>query len=377
MRKKIPIVLASILKPVDDSRMLFKLGFSLRETNKYDLNIIGFSSKKMPDIKNVRFIPIFSKSRTHPCRIIAPAKFLFHLFRIKPRIVLVCTYELLPAAVFAKYFLSFKLVYDMQENYLYNLEYNQTLSGTKKSLAKFLVRTIENWSGRAIDQYIFAEKCYAEEMPGIDNPTVIENKANLPQRQLPSFHLIRPHSPRLLLTGTIARAYGISTAIKWFRGLREVLPEARLYISGHCPSSSYARQLEAETSRQPGIHLDLSPAPLAHSEVLREIGEADVLLLPYRLLPSIRNKIPTKLYEGIALQKPVLISRNEVWEDILKRYPAGMGVDFDDMAGISGIWEKFAGMEFYLRPPGDEVSWQSERTALLKLIDSLYGSCNP
>ena len=141
MRKKIPIILASILKPVNDSRMLFKLGFSLCETNKYHLNIIGFSSKKKPKIKNIHFIDIFSKKRTHPYRLLVPFKFFFHLVRIKPRMVVVGTYELLPVAVLGKWLLSYRLLYDVQENYLWNLEYNQTLSGTAKKLgtARFFI----------------------------------------------------------------------------------------------------------------------------------------------------------------------------------------------------------------------------------------------
>jgi hypothetical protein len=36
-------VLTSILKPVDDTRMFEKFGVSLGQTNKYDVNIIGFA----------------------------------------------------------------------------------------------------------------------------------------------------------------------------------------------------------------------------------------------------------------------------------------------------------------------------------------------
>ncbi|MFO7825368.1 MAG: hypothetical protein R6V72_15625 [Cyclobacterium sp.] len=369
MRKKIPIVLASILKPVNDSRMLFKLGFSLRETNKYHLNIIGFSSKKKCKVKNIQFIDIFSKNRTHPSRVLVPFRFIFHLFRIKPRVVVVGTFELLPAAVLGKWMLSYKLLYDVQENYLWNLQYNQTQSGLKKVLGKILVYFFERFSRPFIDHFIFAEKCFTAEMPAIKNHTVIENKACMPENLLPPFTLGQSQAPQFLLTGTISRVYGVSTAINWFICLRDVLPEARLHVIGHCPLPSYAAELQAKVSMHPGINLQLSPDPLPHSHVLSQIRLADVLLLPYRQLPSIKDKIPTKLYEGIAHQKPILISENKVWEEMLQKYPAGIGIDFKDTTRIKTNWEKFSRMEFYQVAPGNEVSWEAEKKSFQQLIE--------
>ena len=60
MKHRIPISIISILKPVNDTRMFEKFGLSLGQTNKYDVNIIGFKSKKIKKIKDVRFYPIFS-----------------------------------------------------------------------------------------------------------------------------------------------------------------------------------------------------------------------------------------------------------------------------------------------------------------------------
>lgn len=371
MRKKIPIVLASILKPVNDSRMLFKLGFSLRETNKYHLNIIGFSSKKIPIIENIYFKEIFSKNRAHPSRILVPIKFFFQLLKIKPRIVVVSTYELLPMALLGKAILSYKLVYDVQENYLLNLEYNQTQSGFGKIIGKILVFFFEKLSLPFIDHFLFAEKCYVQEMPAIKNHTVIQNKAHLPETFAPSFRVDKIESPRFLLTGTITRVYGVLAAIDWFIALRRIVPKASLRVIGHSPMPAYTFELQTKVKMEPGIHLQLSPDPLPHPHILREIQSADILLLPYKLLPSIKDKIPTKLYEGIAYQKPILITKNKVWENMVQKYPAGMGIDFEDKAGITACWEKFSNMNFYQTTPGMEVSWEAEKKSFQQLIEAL------
>lgn len=371
MSKKIPVILAAVLKPVDDSRILYKLGFSMRETNKYDLNIIGFSSKKTPKIKNIRFIEIFSKSRSHPGRLRVPFSFLFHLFNIRPGLVIITTFELLPAAVLGKWFLGYKLIYDVQENHSKNIRHNSTLPPLISFPASYLVRLIEALGKPFIDAHLLAEQCYQKEMPGLQNALILENKALLPKKLLPAFQLSNPHGPRLLLTGTIAEAYGVWEAIAWFRELRKTVPLAQLHILGHCPMKSLAKTLQKEAAADPHIHLEISPQPLPKIQIEESLRAADALLLPYRLLPSITDKIPTKLYEGIALQKPILISKNPLWGSILNRYPAGMEINFTELQDLPATWQRFTSLTFYQQAPGEEIDWQVEKNRLLTLLEKL------
>ncbi|MDN3690225.1 glycosyltransferase family 4 protein [Cyclobacterium jeungdonense] len=343
----------------------------MRETNKYDLNIIGFSSKKTPKIKNIRFIEIFSKSRYHPARFLVPITFLFHLFSINPRLVILTTFELLPVAVLGKWFLGYKLVYDVQENYRKNIRHNATLPATIRPIASVLVRLIESSGRPFIDAHLLAEQCYQKEMPGLRNATVIENKAELPQKFLPAFRLTNPSSPRFLLTGTIAEAYGVSEAIIWFLELLKTVPLAQLHILGHCPMKSLAKELQKQVDIDPRINLQISSIPLPKHQIEDALRTADVLLLPYRPLPSIVDKIPTKLYEGIALQKPILISKNPLWGSILNRYPAGLEINFNELQDLANIWQRFSSLQFYQRPPGTEIDWQIEKIQLLTMLDKL------
>ena len=62
----------SVLKPVTDSRAFEKVATSLAQTNKYEINIIGFWTKKIPDHSNIRFHPIFHFHRLSPRRLLAP-----------------------------------------------------------------------------------------------------------------------------------------------------------------------------------------------------------------------------------------------------------------------------------------------------------------
>ena len=373
MPQKIPIIFASVLKPVDDSRVLYKLGFSIRETNKYDLNIIGFSTKKTPKVKNIRLIEIFSGPRTHISRLFVPFRFLQQLFKIKPGIVIVTTYELLPMATIGKWMLGYRLIYDVQENYSKNISSNQTLPFLVRNLAILLVKTAEKFSQPAIDHYIFAEKYYAKEMPAINNYTIVENKASIPPITKGSFRITNANAVHFIISGTITPVYGVLEAIKWFLKLQEQLPHAKLTIVGHCPMESFSNELLTRYQSKAGVNLFLSSSPLPAVFIQEKIDQADVLLLPYHLLPSIKDKVPTKLYEGIAHQKVILITDNPVWKEIVDKYPAGMCVDFLAIENAFMVWKTLLSIDFYRFLPDENVDWSIEGIKFQQLIGELAG----
>ena len=172
--KPIPILLASSLKPVKDVRAWEKLGHSLRETNTYSLNIIGFSGKMHQQENGVNFFSSQSSFASKWKRVISQIRFIRLLVKIRPQILICCTYEYLPAAALFRKFLNFKLVYDVQENYIANLALNPNLTAKAKERATRIIQNAESVNG--IDLYLFAEKCYWEEMPEKRPFLVLENK---------------------------------------------------------------------------------------------------------------------------------------------------------------------------------------------------------
>jgi glycosyltransferase involved in cell wall biosynthesis len=367
---KTRIVIASVLKPLTEPRAFGKIALSLRETNKYHLNIIGFCSKKLPILPDILFTTIFGNHRTHYSRLLAPFKFAAQLFRYQPHLVIVTTYELLPAALLGKVFLQYKLVYDVQENYSKNVVLNRPPNGKFRKLTAFFIRLIETISNRYIDHYIFAEKSYRKEFPNIRNYIILENKyAGNP---LPEKIQTRPHaSSTFLISGTITPAYGIEEAIRWFLSLQGEMPQVKLKIIGHVPLQKFKKTVEDLTYGHSGIQLNIFPQALPHTMLLKELHAAEIVLLPYKNLGSIRAKIPTKLYESMALQKPVLISSNPLWQDLIHPYPAGISIDFSRPSEAKNHFHQLMQLPLYLKIPGGEVCWDSEKPKLLALIQNL------
>src|SRR5690606_24420162 len=142
------------------------------------------------------------------------------------------------------------------------------------------------------------------------NYTVLENKYAGPPPAVRK--PLSPH-PEFIISGTITPVYGIEKAIYWFLALQKHYPQARLHIVGHVPLYDFQKKLEQLTAISANIRLNISPNPISYNIILEAVQQADVVLMPYETLDSIRHKVPSKLYEGIALHKPILISKNPSW----------------------------------------------------------------
>ena len=368
MRRK-KVVIASVLKPVAEPRVFGRFSVSLCETNKYHLNIIGFCLKIKTIPKGIHFTCIFNRKRTHIFRLLASLKLLKELVRYRPALVIVTTYELLPAAVLAKAWLKYRLIYDIQENYSKNIESNKSLPPGLRSLASWFVRSIEKRSHPLIDHYFLAERAYAFEFPYIQKFTILENKFG--GEITKEIKTIDPDRINFIISGTITPVYGIETAIRWFLELVKESPGFSLTIWGHVPISSFKRKIEKKVSACPQISLNLSGTPIPHPILLREIRKADIVLMPYENIDSIRNKVPAKLYECVALCKPILISKNPHWDAVISSYPAGLGIDFSRSSTAKNHLEQLLSLPLYQRFPGPEIHWSSQASDFLAAIDDM------
>lgn len=366
---KIPVLIASSLKPLKDTRAWEKLGISLRESNKYTLNIIGFSSKIEESEAEVRFFPSLLKLHSKWERFFSQFRFLKILVQTRPKILIVCTYEYLATAALLKAILGYKLIYDVQENYVLNLELNPDLSKFMRSNAIRIIQISESVKG--VDFYFLAEACYAQQMLEKKPYLILENKFAGKPVYGPLLDYSEKRAFQFLISGTITPAFGTIQGIQFFKQIQQVFPNSRLIIIGHIPLPSYRKKLEMEVGTQPGIHLKITDTPVDHEEILEEIRAADFCLLPYQSHEAISSKMPTKLFEAMALHTPVLISPNEKWKAFIDQYQGGTQLDFDSMdVAITQFLEAIK-TPFFIHQPGEEVLWSSQEGQMLSTIDQL------
>jgi len=365
------IVIASVIKPVNEPRAFDKLGLSLCETNKYHLNIIGFFAKNVTNLKNIKFTPICSTYRLHPKRLLASKNFLRELKAYRPDLVVVTTYELLPAAIWGKKRYRYKLIYDVQENYSFNILDHRTLPVGLRHLAAYLVRAVENKAAPYIDHFLYAEESYVNELSFPGNYTILQNKYQGPAEPVMPYRLDHLSKFHFIVSGTITPGYGIEEAMDWFGSISQIYKGSSFTIIGHVTLKSFKRKLEKKAFVMEGIILRISSQPIPNSELLSAQKEADIILLPYRQQTSIKYKIPTKLFETLALGKPLLHSENDLWAEMVRQYPAGTAANFRDASSAADSFQQFLSMTFYRTPPSSDLTWKAESVEWTSLVDKL------
>lgn len=307
------IVLASLLKPVNDTRMYEKFAVPLAQTNQYDVHVIGFEAKQAKPTENITFHTLFSGKRLSIKRFGTGLKYFNLLLKLKPEVIIVSSPDLLLFTVAYKIIFGTKILYDVQENYFANIVYTPVYpSWIRKPLGHF-VRLTEIGLSYAFDHFILAERCYEQELSFIGNRyTIIENKFQPPT---PDWTPPPPRIPtkgniKLLYSGTIAEHYGIWEAIDIAKSFYKYDKSTILTIIGYCAKESLWQELKKEISKHPFIILKGGSSLVAHEHILAEIKKHNIGLLTYQNISNHNGRIPTKYYEYLTNNLNLLITKH-------------------------------------------------------------------
>ncbi|MBX0335458.1 glycosyltransferase [Pontibacter sp. HSC-14F20] len=370
------ILLASLLKPINDTRLYEKLGISLSNISGVSIHIVGYEAP-IPTCApaNMHFHPIFRFRRLSTGRLTAQCDYYRLLQHIKPQLVVVSTHELLlPTLLYKVRYGGIRIVYDIQENYSLNLRAQHNYSWPLKHLLAGTVRGIEKMAAGSIDHFLLAERSYADELPFLGNSyTFIENKYKANQK---TPHAAIPVSlPAsgplyLLYSGTIAEEYGIWEAINLTKELQAIRPDVKLNIIGYCANGHTLAKLKKACHQLPFIKLIGGNKLVPHHEILQQIQSSHIGLLPYRPNASTFRCIPTKLYEYMAHGLTILIQDNPLWQGIVEGNDAGLTIDFGQL-NVQGLYSELNTHKFYKQGIPDTIYWESEEKKILQLIKPL------
>lgn len=369
--KKAKIVIASVLKPVDDTRLFEKFGISLSQTNKYDVNIIGFYSKKTFYHANITFYPLFKFRRNSIKRLFASWKYYNILLQVKPDIVIVSSPELLIVTVAYKIIFGAKLSYDVQENYFNNILYTDTYPRVIRGMLAYGVRAIERLLYPFVDLYLLAEKCYQWEIPFIkERFVIVENKFKplIPIKEADS--LGRQPKIEFLYTGTIAINYGIMEAIEFTNNISTIYPTVSLRIIGHTSNKDLHQRLKTISNKDSAIIYEGEVNPIPHSEIINAISKADFAILPYQPDKSTENCFPTKIWEYMAHKLPMVIQEHKPWISYCQKYQSCIALDFKNYSS-NLVLQELLNKKFYPEGTNKNIFWESEELTFIQAIESL------
>jgi glycosyltransferase involved in cell wall biosynthesis len=368
--KKQRIVIASVLKPVDDTRMFEKMGVTLSDSGQYDIFIIGRPSRSTPAYANIHFLPLTLFSRISPGRLLAPLKVLRILHQVNPQILIVNTHELLIVAVLNRILFGARIIYDVRENYYRNILYAGSFPLVLRPFLAAWVRFKEKLTSPLFHHFFLAENGYQKEMSFFrDRVTVIENKA----REFTELSRTRvPGKVRLLFSGTLAESTGVFQAIDLAKKLHALNDGVQLTLIGYCAKAETTRRIHQEIKEASFIRLQGGNSLVPHPEVMKAIYASDFGMICYPPSRHIENAIPTKLYEYLACRLPILLQDHRPWVELASRYQACIAIDFPtvDLPALVRQMASFTGTQLPRKKM--DVFWESEGEKLLATLNKIF-----
>ena len=382
------VLLASVLKPVDDPRMRGKFAETLISRPQTQVHIAGrVPAGHLPleagEIPNIQQHALFNGSRLNLGRLAAQWRYWRLLRQLRPDLVIVHAPELLPATILWQWLgRGRKFLYDIRENYALNVTTQQVYQGlVRRGLAAGL-RWVETQAARRAAGLILAEASYTDELPFLkelpaSRVMVLENKYQpAPTETLPTHarSLPAPTEPlQLLYSGTISRLNGVWEAIALAEQLHRAWPGgARLTIIGFCQQPALLRTLQAKVAAHPAWLTLVGGAELVpHEHIVTAIGQSHFGLLPYRPHPSTEHCRPTKLFEYLAHGLPILSAPNPLWLQLLHEHNAGLPLNFTLPIDAPTLVIALRSRIYYPHGIPTNVLWAGEGKKLWHLLDSL------
>ena len=367
------IVLASVLKPIDDVRMFEKIGRSLAK--RFEVHIVGYRSKQVVNEKNINFHSIYNFHRKSKSRFYASFLFYKKISKLSPDLIIIHTVELLPIIYLYKVFnIKVKLIYDIRENYFYNIKYQSIYPWYIKSWASYVIRLIEFISKIFVNHYFLAENSYSEELNFLNgNYTILENKCFKEPRLKKNNH--QNDSIQMLFPGTISKVYGAEEAIDFIESLNQNKIKSHLTFIGKVIEKDLLDRIQKlSIEKKEYLTLIGGNQLVSHNDIIYKMLKTDFVLLSYQKNKSIKKCIPTRLYECLAFKIPMIIQENQLWKQICCSYNAAIFIDFKKY-NIEDLIHQIKTKSFYNGILEIEYAfWQSEEKKLLNVINQILNA---
>ncbi len=362
------VTIASTLKPVNDVRVYEKFAKSILQVNKYEINVIGNITQKESDFEGIQFFKHFIKKNTFVKRFLLRFQILSLILKQCPYVLIITTYELLGTALLAKILTRCKVIYDIQENYKFNMLFLSSLPELLRFMLAHLIRFNEIMYSYFIDAFWLAEACYQDEIPFTKNKAVvIENKAFQT-----SFSQTKKSYLKMLFSGTVSQYSHVLLALEIFKKIKKERPGSTLHIIGQIHDTLLLEKLKQEAGINAGIQLSVSFEPVPHEDIIEAIHTCNLGLISYQENEVNKKKIPTKLYEYSRYKLPFLVQSGTHWESRSRKLGGAIPIDYlnPDVAFLLRKLEDGSNLFPEIYP--ERETWEAESSKLITSLNTLF-----
>jgi glycosyltransferase involved in cell wall biosynthesis len=386
--KPLHICHLSLLNPAIHSRIFFKMA-TTQVAAGHRVSIIAQDPSPVPYLRDgVQIYPIREFGRLSWRRLWLPRRIGRMAAELEADVYQVHTVELLGVGRKLKQESQrARVIFDMHEDYVANVLFADYYAEWTRARLANRIQGAQYDFARWGDGLILAEDCFQGIIPfDPERTAIVRNKYQAPREvPQPKLHLQELGLPMMLHTGTIAENWGVGRALELWIRLNSYQP-LNLVIAGHSQDRKVIAQVH-QVVEMAGLRerfcLLGGQDYLPYEDIVALIKACTFGTALYSLKRNIQDRIPTKFYEFMACNKPLVFTQNPAWDALNLTHPFGRSMvwppeeaDYSALlkwigAPPSSVASRIAPAIPFPPAPPTAWSWESEAPVMLDLIRKL------
>lgn len=360
----------TVLNPARHTRILYKLACSQAGWG-WSASIIGQDAAAAPyEAEGVRIVPLRPFGRLSLRRLLAPWRILLLALRERADVYTVHTPELLPVALLLRALRRARLIYDMHEDYAATIRQALHYPAWLRRPLAALIRGLERLALPHLAAVCYAEACYVNVLGAPPERVLLLRNTFTWRAVQGQAQTVLPPQPYLLYTGTIAREWGVLAALDLWESVCRLTP-VHLCVAGFTHDAGLLDEIRRRVQAS-GLEEQFTliggASYVPYADILHLIRHCRAGIALYEPLPHLRDKIPTKFYEFLALGRPLIYPQSPVW--------ARFGAE----AGLGAVWPQpvealLHALDAWTPLPEEQrrprYAWESDAEALRALMERL------
>ena len=350
-----------------DTRILIKECSSLAEL--YDVTLIAIHDKR-EIINNVRIIP-FKKMKNRFLRIMfSPIKMFFVALKYKSEVYHAHDPELLVTLILFKLFTHSKLIYDIHEDVVLDIQSKTYLNKASKKLIACFFAVLENFVSKRTDYNITATPIIRNKFVKLNSRTADINNFPILNELYSEY---KPKEKVICYIGNITEIRGLSNIIK---SLEYV--DAELHLAGEYEPIKYREELISHKGWSKVKELGY----INRKKMKEILSFSNAGLVLFEPEPNHVNAQPNKLFEYMSASIPVIGSDFPLWREIVLKNNCGILVNPKNPQEIANAIKYILNNKDKAKMMGrngrrtveEKYNWQNEEKKLFDVYNTLIGS---
>jgi glycosyltransferase involved in cell wall biosynthesis len=377
MSNKPKVMIITSVHRWDDTRIFHRQATSL--ARKFDVELHAPADFNEKELNNVKILGL-PKWRKKGDRIKIWLILLKRTFLSKSNLIHLHDPELIPLAMIVKLILRKKIIYDVHEEIVLDIQGKDWIPSYLKFIVVNAFILIEKICVPFFDAVVYTTPIVGKRYVNSAKKAVsIENYS-----KVDTFLSIRrqygQRSYEVIYLGRVLNVRGVDRVIRAFQNVVTRISEAKFIIVGDVVPESYENELRnLVKSLQLEAHVDFVGF-VPHLETISYLKRADCGIVTF--LPKKLNRacLPNKLFEYMACGLPVIASDFDLYKEVIEESECGINVDPENIEMIADAIVDMLSNTDSLKKMGlngkkafeTRYNWEREEIKLLKLYDDIF-----